>query len=325
MKKLLVLFLALGVLTLAVTVLFVKKDIPTSELAEKYAKPPSSFVNIDGMQVHYRIEGEGMPLVLLHGTSSSLFTWDDWTDLLKDSYQVIRADLPGFGLTGPHPERDYSIYMYMQVLSALLDSLGIDTCAMAGNSLGGYVAWNYAAEYPGQVRKLILLNAVADATAIDNTKTKVADRGHSFAFQLARNPLLSWIVRWVTPKDLVESSLKEVYYDDTKVSDALVSQYFDMIRREGNRRAFIDNVTSRKPEGREHLLTQLQTPVLILWGQHDQWVDISMGHWFREVLPNNTMIVYETAGHVPMEEIPEVSAYDVRKFLIEDKQYSQRQ
>jgi pimeloyl-ACP methyl ester carboxylesterase len=325
MKKIWVLFLALGALALAVTILFVEKDIPTSELAEKYAKPPSSFVNIDGMQVHYRIEGEGMPLVLLHGTSSSLFTWDDWTDLLKGSYQIIRADLPGFGLTGPHPERDYSIKVYMGVLQALLDTLGIDTCAMAGNSLGGYIAWNYAAEYPGQVRKLILLNAVADASAIGNTKTEVADRGHSFAFQLARNPLLSWIVRWVTPKSLVESSLKEVYYNDSKVSNALVSQYFDMIRREGNRRAFIDNVTSRKPEGREHLLTQLQTPVLILWGQHDQWVDISMGQWFSEVLPNNYMIIYENAGHVPMEEIPEVSAFDVRGFLKGGSQNMQRQ
>lgn len=308
-------FGVLGGLVIGLCLFFSEKDIAIDVLKEKYATPPSSFASIEGMQVHYRDEGEGMPIVLLHGTSSSLFTWDGWVEEMKDSFRVIRIDLPGFGLTGPHPGRDYSIDMYMRVLHALLDTLGIDSCALAGNSLGGYIAWNYTAEYPEKVKKAILLNAVAHTSSLSGVETEVADRGHSFAFQLARNPLLSWLVRWVTPRNLVKSSLKEVYFDDNLVSEELVSQYFDMIRREGNRRAFIDNVCSRQPEGRENLLSTLQTPILIQWGKYDQWVDISMGYWFLEVLPNSSMVVYEDAGHVPMEEIPAKSAQDAMAFI----------
>ena len=117
-------------------------DIPVEKLKEKYANEFSRFVAIDGMQVHYRIEGKGMPILLVHGTGSSLHTWDDWTLKLKENYQVIRMDLPAFGLTGPNKTGDYSIEKYTQFLEEFVAQLKLDSMILAGNSLGGNIAWN---------------------------------------------------------------------------------------------------------------------------------------------------------------------------------------
>jgi pimeloyl-ACP methyl ester carboxylesterase len=309
--------IALLIILAALFLPFFKTDISFEDMKSKYADVPSAFMEIEGMPVHYRAEGqaEGTPLLLIHGTSSSLFTWDGWVENLKDSLPIIRIDLPGFGLTGPHPERNYSIDMYTRVIAQLLKELGHQQCYVAGNSLGGYVAWNFAVEYPEMVQKVILLDAVAYHKEIPIDSVAVKDNGHSLAFSLAKNPLFSFFMRWVTPKYLVEKSLKEVYFNKEKVSPELTDLYFDLIRRAGNREAFVDNIQSRVPEGGEQKLHALQQPVLIQWGKEDAWIDVSLAYWFQAVLPSTELIIYEEVGHVPMEELPEATAKDALRFI----------
>jgi pimeloyl-ACP methyl ester carboxylesterase len=317
MKPITKALLALVIILAALFLPFFKTDIPFEEMKARYAKTPSAFLEIEGMPVHYRAEGrsDGIPLLLIHGTSSSLFTWDGWVKHMKDSLPIIRIDLPGFGLTGPHPERNYGIDMYTRVIATLMQHLGHQKCYVAGNSLGGYIAWNLAIEYPEMVEKVILVDAVAYHSEIPIDSIPVKDNGHSLAFSLAKNPLFSFFMRWVTPKYLVEKSLKEVYFDKKKVSPELTDLYFDMIRRAGNREAFIDNIQSRVPEGGEKKLASLHQPVLIQWGKEDAWIDVSLAYWFRAILPVNELIIYEGAGHVPMEEIPEATARDAIQFI----------
>jgi pimeloyl-ACP methyl ester carboxylesterase len=296
---------------------FYKKDIPLEDMKAMYAEDVSSFIDIEGMPVHYRIEGrrDGIPLLLLHGTSSSLFTWDGWTAALKDSITIIRIDLPGFGLTGPHPERDYSIDMFTRVIARFMQEMNFEKCYVAGNSLGGYIAWNLAAEYPNLVEKVILLDAVAYHREIPLDSVTVMDKGHTLAFALAKNPVFGFFMRWITPKHLVEKSVKEVYYNSGKVSPELIDLYDHLLRRAGNRQAFLDNIRSRVPEGKEASLTRLNQPVLIQWGKQDAWIDVSLGYWFDAVLPDSKLIIYDQAGHVPMEEIPTLTAADALQFI----------
>ncbi len=139
------------------------RDIPVEELKSRYANASSRFAPIEGMSVHYRVEGnesDSIPLVLLHGTGASLHTWDGWVNEMKASRKLIRLDLPAFGLTGPSPSRKYDIDLYYQVVIQLLDRLGVDQVDIAGNSLGGCVAWYTALQSPGRVRKLVLIDAV---------------------------------------------------------------------------------------------------------------------------------------------------------------------
>src|SRR5450755_1650723 len=136
-------------------------DRPVSALEARWAQPPSTFVDVQGMKVHLRDEGvrtDPVPVVLLHGTSASLHTWDGWAKELAANRRVIRFDLPGFGLTGPSPDGDYRIESYVRFVTAMLDKLGVSRCVIAGNSLGGQIAWETALAHPERIEKLILID-----------------------------------------------------------------------------------------------------------------------------------------------------------------------
>ena len=117
--------LALLVLSIAAVLVWSwAPDLPTTELEQRWAQPPSTFIEVQGLRVHLRDEGprdDPTPLVLVHGTSASLHTWDGWTEELRTTRRVIRFDLPGFGLTGPNAADDYSMAVYVRLVLALLD------------------------------------------------------------------------------------------------------------------------------------------------------------------------------------------------------------
>jgi pimeloyl-ACP methyl ester carboxylesterase len=118
-------------------VCFYRNDIPVEKLKLLYASPASKFLPLMGMNVHYRDEGntqDTIPIVLIHGTSSSLLTWDSVVDHLKDKHRIIRMDLPAFGLTGPNPTRDYSFDFYTQFVDSFLQKLQVKKCIVIGNS-----------------------------------------------------------------------------------------------------------------------------------------------------------------------------------------------
>ncbi|RMG82290.1 MAG: alpha/beta hydrolase [Bacteroidetes bacterium] len=308
MKKIVRLSAALlGVILLLIAFWAIKnyhKDIPVEVLKEKYAYPDSRFTEVMGMNVHYRVTGTGFPLVLIHGTAASLHTWEAWTDILSPHFQVISFDLPAYGLTGPHPERRYTVPDYVEFVDAFLNKIGVDSCHMAGNSLGGDITWQYAAEHPEKVGKIILLDPSGYPV----------NRPPSLAFRLVKKPLLKNILLKITPKSLVEKSLKEVLYNDELATDERITRYFEMAIREGNRQAFADRVLQVLPPDTLKVRT-VQRPALILWGANDEWIPLEHAYKFKRDLPDAKLIVYEQCGHIPMEEIPEKSAADALQFL----------
>lgn len=298
--------IALAVVLVALAALlsfFFYKDIPLPALIPVYGAAPSAFADIEGMPVHYRLEGQGPPLILLHGTGASLHTWQGWVEALKDHYMILRFDLPGFGLTGPHPEKDYSTEMYMRMIDGLTSRLGIDTFYLAGNSLGGKIAWEYAALNQDKVQKLILI----DASGYPNQNPP------SLGFRLAQSRILKHIVRYVTPKPLIRKSLLEVYLDSGKVTKPLVEEYHTLLLREGNRQAFIDRMQMGY-RSNQWKLGRLKMPVLIMWGKHDRWIPVEHAYAFQQDIPGSIVRLYE-AGHVPMEELPQATAEDAMTFL----------
>ncbi len=282
-----------------------QSDIPLDELKSKYTNEQSRFMTLDSMQVHYRIEGQGFPLVLLHGTAASLHTWDEWTKSLEDTFQIVRMDLPAFGLTGPNKTNQYSIPIYLDFVEDFLDELGVQEFYLAGNSLGGNIAWNFASRHPERVKKLILI----DAAGIPRKKIVSA-------IKIAQNPVGGWLLQNTLPKIFIKKNMKEVYFDDTKVTDELVDRYFHMALREGNRSAFVSrartNMVLTEPD-----FSHIQCPTLILWGEYDEWIPVGDAYLFNKQIANSQVIIYDKAGHVPMEEIPEITAQDTRKFLLD--------
>jgi len=290
-----------------ITFIFMKvPDIPMDKLKDQYAYSPSQFININGHNVHYRREGQGETVMLLHGTGSSLHTWEPWVHHLQDSFEVITLDLPAFGLTGPNKDHDYTTESYNQFLLDFTEAIGVDHFHLAGNSLGGRIAWNFTLDHPNRVNKLILIAAAG------------FPRESPALFKLIRNPILGPIFRHITAKSLVRDNLEEVYYQDDKVTDAIVDRYYHMGLREGNRDAMLarvkTNYTNRIDE-----INQINHHTLLMWGEQDPWVPFEDAQKFNQAIKNSRIVSYADSGHVPMEEVPERSVEDAMSFLLSDK------
>ena len=296
---LLVLLIVMGV--------FYAPDKSLSELRERWSYDNSQFITIDNMPVHYRVNGQGTPLLLIHGTGASLHTWEKWTDILEKDFKVISLDMPAFGLTGPNNDGVYSLEFYAEFLDQFALQMGIDSMYVAGNSLGGAIAWRYATLFPEKVNKLILI----DASGYPSKKETPA------AFKLAQSPLWSQLLLHFTPKSLFRTSLEDVYFNDELVTDELVDQYYELYLRAGNRQAFIDRVNNFTPTNPE-LIKSINTPTLILWGKEDRWISVDNAYLFQNDISESKVIVYDSVGHIPMEEIPIKTAKDSRDFLLDN-------
>lgn len=281
-------------------------DIPVEEIIEKYAYDNSQFLDLDGMNVHYRINGDtGETIVLLHGTASSLHTWEGWTKELEKSYRVVSFDLPAFGITGPEPNGNYTRERYLKFVDDVLNALNIDSCYMAGNSFGGYLTWSYAVKHPERVKKIAILNSSGYPRG---------DQPTPISFKMQKNEWLKPVITRITPRLLVYKSVKVVYSDDSKITDELVTRYMELLLREGNRAGLMGKTQQITYDYADEI-KQVQCPTLIMWGDMDKLVNVDAAPRFHEDIPNSELLIYENMGHVPMEEIPEKSVADFIAFL----------
>jgi len=288
---------------------FAEPDRPVEELTERWANQASQFLTLSGMQVHFRDEGpkeDPVPIILVHGTSASLHTWDGWTAVLAEHHRVIRFDMQGFGLTGPHPDGKYRIENYADTLIMLMDKMGIDTAIIAGNSLGGYVAWSTALLYPERVAKLVL---------VDSSGYPFESQSVPIAFRIYRSSLLKSLFGSIMPRSMVKSSLENVYGNPDKISEDLVDRYFELTTREGNRGALAKRFVDTKAGELANRVGELKQPTLIMWGEQDRLIPISVGQRFHREITNSQFITFSDLGHVPHEEDPQITVNAVEQFL----------
>jgi pimeloyl-ACP methyl ester carboxylesterase len=282
--------------------------IPMEKLKMKYADAESKNIQIDNINIHYKDEGQGPVLILLHGVCASLHTWDGWTQRLKGHYRIIRIDIPGFGLTGPAPDPSlYQIDKAVALIEKLAAQLKLEKFSIAGNSMGGYIAWNYALKNPDKVEKLILIDSVGFPQPLPGI----------IAF--ASNPVVKPFARHIMPRFLFDMAVNEVYGDKSKITGKLKDRYFELAMREGNKGATIDIFTLfRKLCNDKDLsagIKDIKPPTMVMWGTKDTWIPFKyFANWEKE-LPKAKFIQYEGAGHTPMEEIPDETARDADIFL----------
>jgi pimeloyl-ACP methyl ester carboxylesterase len=308
-RALLRLFAALALLVLAFVAYAWQPDLPLSPLRARWAPPPSQFVVVDGMQVHLRDEGvrdDPSPVVLLHGTSASLHTWEPWVRALTPHRRVITFDLPGFGLTGPSPRQDYSIEGYVQFVLHTLDRCGVRRFVLGGNSLGGAIAWETAVAAPARVERLILV----DAGGYRTPPTSVP-----LGFRLASNRWLAPLAQRLLTRRLVRASVRNVYGDPSRVTDALVERYFQLTLREGNRAAVSARLRGMRRGEHEARVVEVTAPTLVLWGGRDQLIPIESARRFQRDIAGSTLVVFDDLGHVPQEEAPQRTIAPVQAFL----------
>ena len=271
-------------------------DRPVSELAARWAEPPSTFIDVAGMRVHVRDEGlrdDPVPIILLHGTSASLHTWDGWVRELEQDRRVIRVDMPGFGLTGPTPDGDYTIAAYVRFATAVLDHFGIEHCVLAGNSFGGWVAWETALAQPGRVDALIL---------VDSAGYAIRSQSVPIAFRIAQVPVLNRLMEVTLPRSMIESSVRNVYGHPDKVTPELVDRYYEITLRQGNRRSLVQRFVQAPLGIDEERIKELRVPTLILWGGRDRLIPLEYAGLFNRDIAGSELVVFDDLGHVPQEE-----------------------
>lgn len=319
---LLILVAALLLVLIGTLVAFWAPDQSVHQLAERWASPPSEFIDLQGMQVHVRDQrpshdkAAATPIILLHGTGASLHTWDGWTTALLEQRRVIRVDLPGFGLTGPEPQRNYSIDRYADFVMAVADHYQLDQFHLAGNSLGGRIAWYTAAVNPERVKRLVLVDASGGYP--------LQAQSVPLAFKIASNPWFSGIMNYVLPRAVIRSSVENVYGDPSLVTEEIVDLYFAMAVRAGNRQALRDRFAQdpldnpQLVQGEQAMIKQLQQPALILWGALDRLIPVSHAHQYAADIATHELHIFPTLGHIPHEEDPGATVAPVLQFLAEE-------
>jgi pimeloyl-ACP methyl ester carboxylesterase len=295
-------------------------DRSVQSLVARWAVPPSEFIDLDGQLVHLRDvgpRGDGLPLVLLHGTSASLHTWEGWSRALQGQHRVISVDLPGFGLTGPWSGR-YASWSYRgddlaRFVLEVLDHLHVKRFAIAGNSLGGEVAWRVASLAPERVQRLVLV----DAAGYELNPESVP-----IGFRIARLPGINRLMEWLLPRGVVEASVRDVYGDPSKVTPQLVDRYFELTLREGNRAALVRRfqaqaLDQQAVDANVARIRALQMPTLLIWGGHDRLIPPANAQRFHADIAGSRLVMFDALGHVPQEEDPAATAAALLAFWSE--------
>ncbi|KGM40633.1 alpha/beta hydrolase [Aquabacterium sp. NJ1] len=284
-------------------------DLPVESLKARWAPAPSHFVALNGMQVHLRDEGprdDPQPIVLLHGTSASLHTWEGWVAALKGQHRVITVDLPGFGLTGPAPDGDYHLPHYADFVVSVLDHLQLKQVVLAGNSLGGEIAWMTAVGHPERVSKLVLVDAGGYPF-----KTE----GMPIGFKIARIPALKPLMTHMLPRHMIESSVRSVYGDPSKVTPELIDRYYELTLREGNRESLAARFSQSPLGAHADQIKQIKQPTLIIWGGQDHLITPDNADKFQHDIAGSRLVVFDKLGHVPQEEDPTATVEAFKAFL----------
>lgn len=309
---------ALGAIVVIVVVLAVAgwwfllrgPDIPYATLEAKYASSASHFTDLPGgIHLHYRDEGNphGPVLVLVHGFADSLGTWDGWVKNLGQRFRIIRVDLPGHGLTRAPEGYVLNGDESVAIIDALAAKLALPKFAIAGNSMGGGIAWQVALLHPERVNALILLDA--GGWPMGPTKNV------PIAFQLLRYSWGRAFLKSIDNKPLIRDSLKGEAGNKAAITDALIDRWAELQRAPGHRAILMSIAPGKHSVATKAELSKIAIPTLIEWGAVDPLLPVEHGHKFADAIPGATLIVYPGIGHLPQIEAPDRSSDDAAAFI----------
>jgi pimeloyl-ACP methyl ester carboxylesterase len=304
---------ALKIITLAFTSLILlaalylwTPDKSKAELEKVYGSPKNAYVTALGVNLHYQDTGlskNTIPILFLHGFGASLQTWDTWAQALSDNYRVISVDLPGFGLTGEDPSGIYTDQRSVEVLEAFLKELNIPKVVLVGNSMGGKFAWQFAARYPNQVAKLVLISPDGYAS-------------HGMEYGKKPDvPAVAQLYRYFFSKMFLAMNLEPAYANPNTLNDALVNRYYDLMLAPGVRGAILARMQQTVLQDPVPFLASIQVPTLLIWGEKDAFIPISNSNDYLKVMPNAKRVSLPNIGHLPQEEQPSIGLQALKEFL----------
>ncbi len=284
-------------------------DLTYSDLESRYADSNSHFIDLSGgVRLHYKDEGHGPLLVLVHGFGDNFGSWDGWTKELKSRFRIIRIDLPGHGLTSAPATTSIDPERFADLVDEFATKAHLPKFAIAGNSLGGAVAWELAVRHPARINALILVDAAGFPSAGLTKKPPLAFR--ILEYRWGRE-----FLKTIDNKPLIRDSLKREVGNPAVITDGLVNRWADLQRAPGHRDILLSAPLAGKGVAIEARLRTIKVPTLVLWGKGDPLIELAAGKKFVSAIPGARLIVYPHVGHLPQIENPAASAHDVAAFL----------
>lgn len=290
--------------------------------AEQLADPDSKFIEVNGLNVHYKTFGKGEPVfILLHGFGASLFSWREVMTPLAEFGTVIAYDRPAFGLTERPLEWEgkspYSPQSQVELVIGLMDALGIEKAILVGNSAGGTISMQTALQYPERVQALVLVDPAvyagggAPAWVRPLLKTPQMKRvGPLIARQIqARGP------------ELIELA----WHDPSKITPEIIEGYQKPLQTENWDKALWYLTISSEESGLAERVNELTLPTLVITGDDDRIVPTEQSIRLADELPDARLVVIPQCGHVPHEECPAEFMQAVAEFLQNHNQPSPHQ
>jgi pimeloyl-ACP methyl ester carboxylesterase len=266
----------------------------------------SRFVEIDGVRLHYQEKGTGTPLVLIHGYTSSTYSWKDVFEPLAKNFRVIAVDLKGFGFSGK-PDGDYTRRGQAILVTHLLEHLKVEQAWLCGNSMGGEVALNVALAHPERVLGLIL---------IDSAGVEVAGKGTLTPSYLTI-PVVGrlLIALSLTSSKLVRQGLEKSFYDQNLVTADRIANYYRPLQTRGGQLAALRARTQWSIFPIEADLGKINVPTLVLWGAQDQLIPLAAGQKLNSLIKDSKLVVFDNCGHLPQEEMPQRTVDQIVSFI----------
>jgi pimeloyl-ACP methyl ester carboxylesterase len=281
------------------------------QLRELYRSPLDQVLDVDGVQVYYRDEGRGPALLLIHGSQSTMRTWDELAKRLSRRFRVVRYDVPPNGLSGPVPDAVVGRLRASDVPARILAKLGISKASVVGVSSGGTTGIFLAAEYPQLVERLVVSCAPADPVDMSTLKKTPAmleaERRYGDYMDYSRTKPKAF---WRTYVDFYSA-------EPGRISDAVVQQMADFTRREPERNATALTGVVADQAKAIGAMNAVRQPVLLLWGAADPLLPPAAAHVLARHLKNASlsMLMIPDASHYPPIEIPERYAAILETYL----------
>ena len=304
-------FLGIAALLAILFLVVHRGPIPYATLEARYAAPASRWMDLPGgLHVHYRDEGrrDRPALVLVHGFADSTATWNGWIERLGGDYRIISLDLPGHGLTRAPPGYLAGSAAYADLVALVTSKLGVERFAIAGNSMGGGVAWTLALRHPERLTALVLVDAAGWPERGATGKTPLA-------FQLLRTPWGRQMLSQIDLKPVIAEGMKKAFYDPAKADPALITRFADLSRAPDHAAIIMGMQSTPRTPATAAALATIHVPTLVMHGEADNLIPVEHGRRFAAAIPGAKLIIYPRVGHTPQMEIPERSADDLKAFL----------
>jgi pimeloyl-ACP methyl ester carboxylesterase len=300
-KVLIGILTGIGILYLALIIIayLPQKITPVEQLAGKEDK----FIKVKDHDIHYLKQGEGAPLILVHGFACSTYTWRKLIPLLADHHTVYALDLLGFGLSDKPPDGNYDLRSQGSLVLDFMNALHLPSATLVGHSMGGVVVAYAAVEAPEQVKALVLVDA------------GFYSGGAPAFLKYIFFPLDRIMAKQFYTKEMRMKSFSRSYYNKSLITDEVMEGYMlptttphavDALAR------MMKEVGPRKYEG---ISEHISEPTLIVWGEQDLPIPPRDGERLNREIKGSKLMIVKECGHMSPEEKPEELAKAIKDFV----------